>query len=388
MNGLGDDPQSSHQRGAAQRRTSLFQSTKSRSSPTMLVQGATDARVMRNESNQIRAAVVPSRDRRRWPPIPSRYGTWPRALTFRECLRHAPRTLSERRLGITYALIAYGMWGLLPLYLKALKAVPLLEVVSHRILWSAALLVLVGLATRQLSWLQQLRERPRLIWTLLACAAALSVNWLVFIWAVSVGRVVDGSLGYFINPLVSVVLAVVVLKERLRPLQWAAVGVAALGVLWLTVLAGQLPWIGLALASSFGLYGLLRKTAAMDSLGGLTLETLLLLPVAGGYLLSLASSGQSSWSSAPGMPALLIAAGPLTALPLLSFVAGARRIPLSLVGILQYLGPTLQLLLGVAVFHEPLPTAKLVGFGFIWLAVALYTIEGAMLGGPARGRSA
>jgi chloramphenicol-sensitive protein RarD len=298
---------------------------------------------------------------------------------------HARLTLSQRRLGITYALVAYGIWGLLPLYLKALKAVPLLEIVSHRILWSAVLLVVVGLATRQLSWLSQLRERPRLVLTLLACAAALSINWLVFIWAVSVGRVVDGSLGYFINPLVSVVLAVVVLKERLRPLQWAAVGVAAFGVLWLTVLAGQLPWIGLALASSFGLYGLLRKTAAIDSLGGLTLETLLLLPLAGGYLLSLSSSGHSSWSSTPSMPWLLVAAGPLTAVPLLSFVAGARRIPLSLVGILQYLGPTLQLLLGVAVFHEPLPAPKLIGFGLIWLAVALYTVEGAMLAGSASG---
>jgi chloramphenicol-sensitive protein RarD len=296
--------------------------------------------------------------------------------------------LSQRRLGIIYALVAYGIWGLLPLYLKALKAVPLLEVVSHRILWSAVLLVVVGLATRQLSWLKRVRERPRLLLTLLACAAALSVNWLVFIWAVSVGRVVDGSLGYFINPLVSVVLAVVVLKERLRPLQWAAVGVAALGVLWLTVLAGQLPWIGLALASSFGLYGLLRKTAAIDSLGGLTLETLLLLPIAGGYLLSLAGGGHSSWSREPSVPWLLIAAGPLTAVPLLSFVAGARRIPLSLVGILQYLGPTLQLLLGVAVFHEPLPAPKLIGFGLIWLAVALYTVEGAMLAGSASGRPA
>lgn len=298
------------------------------------------------------------------------------------------RLLSQRRLGIIYALIAYCSWGLLPLYLKALKAVSLLEIVSHRILWSAVLLVVVGLATRQLSWISQLRERPRLLWTLLASAAALSVNWLVFIWAVSVGRVVDGSLGYFINPLVSVVLAVVVLKERLRPLQWAAVGVAAFGVLWLTVLAGQLPWIGLALASCFGLYGLLRKTAAIESLGGLTLETLLLLPIAGGYLLWLAGSGHSSWNSAPATPWLLVAAGPLTAVPLLSFVAGARRIPLSLVGILQYLGPSLQLLLGVAVFRESLPVPKLIGFGFIWLAVALYTVEGAMLARTTSGRPA
>jgi chloramphenicol-sensitive protein RarD len=298
-------------------------------------------------------------------------------------------TLTQRRLGITYALIAYGIWGLLPLYLKALSAVPPLQVVAHRIVWSALLLVVVVVATNQLSWLRQLRERPRIVWTFLASAAALSVNWLVYIWAVSVGRLVDGSLGYFINPLLSVVLAVVVLKERLRPLQWAAVGVAALGVLWLTVLAGELPWIGLTVATSFGLYGLLRKTAAIDSLGGLTLETLLLLPAAVGYLWFVSSTGHGVWADGGGVVwALLVAAGPITALPLLSFAAGARRIPLSLLGILQYLGPTLQLLLGVLVFGEALPPAKLLGFGFIWLAVALYTLEGAMLAPPARGRPA
>jgi chloramphenicol-sensitive protein RarD len=288
--------------------------------------------------------------------------------------------LSQRRLGITYALIAYAIWGLLPLYLKALRAVPPLEVVSHRIVWAAALLAVFVVSTQQLGWVRQLRERPRIAWTFMASAAALSVNWLVYIWAVSVGRVVDASLGYFINPLLSVVLAVVVLKERLRPWQWAAVGLAGLGVVWLTLLAGQLPWIGLVLAASFGTYGLLRKTAAIDSLGGLTLETLLLLPLAGAYLLTLSATGQGSWATADvSLRTLLVAAGPITALPLLSFAAGARRIPLSLVGILQYLGPTLQLGLGVLVFHEPLPLAKLLGFSLIWLAVAAYTLEGAML---------
>lgn len=295
--------------------------------------------------------------------------------------------MSQRRLGITYALIAYASWGLLPLYLKALRAVPPLELVAHRIVWAAALLVLFVVGTSQLGWLQQLRERPRIVWTFLASAAALSVNWLVYIWAVSVGRVVDASLGYFINPLLSVVLAVVVLKERLRTLQWAAVGLAGVGVVWLTVLAGQLPWIGLTLAVSFGTYGLLRKTAAIDSLGGLTLETLLLLPLAGGFLLTLAISGRDSWSGGGlSLRSLLVAAGPITALPLLAFAAGARRIPLSLVGILQYLGPSLQLGLGVLVFHEPLPLRKLLGFALIWLAVAAYTVEGAMLAPRATGR--
>jgi chloramphenicol-sensitive protein RarD len=213
----------------------------------------------------------------------------------------------------------------------------------------------------------------------MASALALSINWLVYIWAVGQGRVVDASLGYFINPLFSVVLAVVILKERLRALQWAAVTVAAGGVLWLALLVGQLPWIGLALACSFGTYGLLRKIASIDAVGGLAVETLLLLPLAALYLLSLARSGHGAWAVAPlALRSLLVAAGPITAVPLLCFAAGARRIPLSLLGILQYLGPSLQLALGVFVFHEHLPVAKLAGFALIWLALVLYAVEGAV----------
>ncbi len=287
--------------------------------------------------------------------------------------------MSQRRLGITYALIAYGIWGVLPLYLKALHPVPPLEIVAHRIVWSAALLIVVVAVSRKRDFIAQLRERPRIIGTFLASALALSVNWLVYIWAVGQGRIVDASLGYFINPLFTVVLGVAILKERLRALQWAAIAVAAAGVLWLALLVGQVPWIGLTLAASFGTYGLLRKTASIDALGGLTLETLLLLPVAGLYLLSRSSSGHGSWAVAPlPLRTLLVAAGPITAVPLLCFAAGARRIPLSLVGILQYLGPSLQLGLGVFVFHEPLPSVKLAGFALIWLALALYATEGAV----------
>ena len=302
-------------------------------------------------------------------------------LTILEAVRH-DSSVSQRRLGITFALIAYGIWGLLPLYLKALASVNAFEVVSHRIVWAAAFLLALLVVTKQYGWVKTLREQPRSVLTFLCSAAVLSINWITYIWAVAVGRVVDASLGYFISPLLSVVLAVVVLKERLRPLQWAAVSVAGAGVVWLTVLAGQLPWIGLVLAVSFGLYGLLRKTARIDALGGLTLETLLLLPVAGAYLLWAPNGG--AWHGAqPSLRLLLIAAGPITAVPLLAFAAGARRIPLSLVGILQYLGPTLQLLLGVLVFREQLPPAKLLGFALIWLAVALYTLEGVMLRRPA-----
>lgn len=284
--------------------------------------------------------------------------------------------MSQRRLGILYALLAYGIWGVLPLYLKALHAVPPLQVVAHRIAWSALLLVVVVALTRKLEFVAQVRQRPRILLTFLASALGLSVNWLVYIWAVGQGRVVDASLGYFINPLFSVVLAVVVLKERLRAAQWAAVALAGVGVLWLTVLVGQLPWIGLTLAASFGMYGLLRKTASVDALGGLTLETLLLLPPSLLYLLSVSASGHSAWASADvSLRSLLVAAGPITALPLVSFAAGARRIPLSLVGILQYLGPTLQLALGVFVFHERMSVAKLAGFALIWLGLVVYASE-------------
>jgi chloramphenicol-sensitive protein RarD len=285
--------------------------------------------------------------------------------------------LSQRNLGVVYALIAYGIWGVLPLYLKALQGVPPLQIVAHRIVWAALLLVLVLALTRQWGWLRQLRERPRIVATFVASSAALSINWLTYVWGVTVGRVVDVSLGYFINPLFSVVLAVLVLKERLRAGQWVAVALAGVGVLWLTLQAGQLPWIGLILAVSFGIYGLLRKTASIDSLGGLTLETWLLFPLAFGYLTHLELTGHGAWADAgPPQTALLVAAGPITAIPLLAFAAGARRIPLSLVGILQYLGPTLQLALGVWVFHEPLPAPKLFGFALIWAALVLYTIEG------------
>jgi chloramphenicol-sensitive protein RarD len=290
---------------------------------------------------------------------------------------HALRPLSQRRLGILYSLTAYGIWGLIPLYFRAVRTVSPFEVLSHRIVWSFVLLLVILSGSRQFAWLGRLRERPRIVGSFLLSAALLSINWFVYISAVIGGRVVDASLGYFINPLLSVVLAVVFLKERLRLLQWVSVGIAALGVLWLTILVGQLPWIGITLATSFGLYGLMRKTAALDALVGLALETTLLLPAALAYLYWLARTGAGAWSEATlSLKWLLVAGGPITAVPLLCFAAGARRIPLSLVGILQYLGPTLQLLLGVCLFHEAFGAGKMAGFSLIWGAVLLFSIEG------------
>jgi chloramphenicol-sensitive protein RarD len=284
---------------------------------------------------------------------------------------------AEHRLGVLYALMSYCIWGLMPLYLHMLIAVPPIEVVSHRIIWSFVLLIAVTVLRRDYSWIALLRTRPRVGWSFVVSAGLLSINWFVYIWAVGAGRVVDASFGYFINPLVSVLLAVLVLKEKLRAGQWASLSLAAAGVLWLGVAAGQPPWIGLTLAFSFGFYGLLRKLAPLDALAGLSLETAFLLPAAAGYLLWHTFEGTNSWSTnSVRLNLLLMAAGPITAGPLLGFAAGVRRIPLSHLGIIQYLGPSLQLLVGVWVFHEPFTSLKFIGFALIWLSVLAYSVEG------------
>lgn len=281
------------------------------------------------------------------------------------------------QLGIVYAALAYFCWGLLPLYLHALKAVPSFEILMHRMVWSLVFLIGVLAVRKHWSWLGAAVRDVRVLGRFAASATTLSINWFLYIWSVNNGHVVDASLGYFINPLVNVMFGFFLLHERLRPAQWASIGLAAVGVLWLTVQAGQLPWIGLALALSFGTYGLLRKTASLGALEGLSLETMLLTPFAIAYLFWLAAHGQSGFvNSDGGMKAMLIAAGPITAVPLLLFAAGARRIPMSLLGLLQYIGPTLQMALGVFLWHEPFNQGKLVGFALIWAALACYTAEG------------
>ncbi|WP_269532537.1 EamA family transporter RarD [Chitinimonas sp. BJYL2] len=281
------------------------------------------------------------------------------------------------RTGIIYAASAYFIWGLLPLYLKALSEVPAAEILMHRMIWSLCFLLVVLAVRRQWQWLKPALGDPNVMWRFIASATVLSINWFLYIWAVNSGRVVDASLGYFINPLVNVMFGYFLLKERLRLSQWSAIAVAAIGVLWLTVQAGQLPWIGLMLAASFGTYGLLRKTAPLGALEGLSLETLLLTPFALAYIGWLASQGQSGFMNGSSLTqALLIAAGPITAIPLLLFAAGARRIPMTLLGLLQYIGPTLQMGLGVFLWHEPFSQTKFIGFALIWSALAIYTLEG------------
>lgn len=283
----------------------------------------------------------------------------------------ADQRARERRLGLAAGTAAYGLWGLFPIYFKALAAVPALEILAHRIVW--ALLLLLFLVRRRGQGLQ-VREalRGRRLGILAASGLAIALNWLVYIWSVLTGRILESSLGYFLTPLVSVLLGVIVLGERLaRPLVVAAV-LAAAGVGVVTLQAGRLPWIALALAALFGCYGLLRKVAPVGAMVGLTVETLLLLPLALGYL---------AWSHAAGRIAflaggrsrdvLLVLSGPLTALPLLLFVGAARRLPLSTLGFLQYLSPTLQLLLAVYLYGEPLTPARLLAFLLIWAGLAI-----------------
>jgi chloramphenicol-sensitive protein RarD len=253
---------------------------------------------------------------------------------------------------------------------------PALEVVLHRSVWSLVFLLAVLAWQGRWEWLRELVRQPRRLGKFTLSALLLSGNWLVYVYAVQTGQVVEASLGYFINPLVSVMLGVLVLRERLRPVQWAAVALAAGGVCWLTWQTGRLPWIALVLAASFGLYGLMRKTASLGALEGLAIETLLLAPV---VVPALAwwtwSHGGALAQGDLALDGWLLFSGPLTAVPLLLFAAGARRLPLSTVGLLQYLAPTIQLLLGVWAFHEPFGASRLVGFAFIWSALALISAE-------------
>ncbi|MBB3117185.1 EamA family transporter RarD [Pseudoduganella violacea] len=280
--------------------------------------------------------------------------------------------------GILYAVLAFLCWGLFPLYFHALGTMPAMEILAHRMLWSLVFLLIVLLLRRQWSWLGAVLRQPKVLASFIASSLLLSANWFVYIWAVNNGHVIDASLGYFINPLFNVLLGLLVLKETLRRGQWLAIGVAASGVLWLTWQAGQLPWIALLLGISFGGYGLLRKTAALAALEGLSFETLLLFPLAAGYVIWLTLHGANTFlnTDSSAMRWLLAAAGPITAIPLLLFAAGARRIPLSVLGMLQYISPTMQMLLGMFVFHEAFSSERLAGFCVIWSALALYMAEG------------
>ena len=278
--------------------------------------------------------------------------------------------------GILYALGAYITWGLFPFYWKLLAGVPALQLVGHRILWSFITLIGILLMARQWKGIQKALNRRVLIIYSVA-AVLIAINWLTYVWAVGQGFIIETSLGYFISPLLSVLLGVIFLRERLRPLQWLPIGLATLGVLYLTLAYGSLPWVALTLAVSFGFYGLVKKNAPLDSLPGLTMETGILFLPALGFLLYSEFSGTGAFlHTTPLLNLMLLGAGPVTILPLLLFASAAKRIPLTMIGVLQYVNPTIQFLLGTFVYKEPFDHHRLIGFGIVWLALILFALEG------------
>jgi len=272
---------------------------------------------------------------------------------------------------------SFVVWGLFPLYWHQLRQVPAPQIVAHRVVWCGVLVVGYLLLRERGGWLRLALSRPRVPLMLGASSILISCNWGLYIWAVNSGHVVEASLGYFINPLVNVLLGVLLLKERLNPAQRAAVACAALGVAWLSWQLGAPPWVALSLALSFGCYGLIRKIAAVEAIPGLGVESVFLFLPALAYLLWTGWQGTGAFGHLPLLQdALLVAGGAVTALPLIGFAYGARLIPYSLVGIIQYVGPTLQLLTGVFLFAEPFTRTQALGFGLIWAALAIYAADG------------
>ncbi len=278
--------------------------------------------------------------------------------------------------GIWNGIAAYTLWGLFPLYWKLLHQVPALQVIGHRIGWSFILLVVVILLTKQWKDFRSVALVPRTLGIYSVAAILLTVNWLVYVWGVNAGFIVETSLGYFINPLFSVLLGVIFLHERLRPVQWVPVALAAAGVTYLTVVYGRLPGIALTLAFSFGFYGFVKKLTPLGSLYGLTLETGIAFPFALIYLAFVQWDGTGAFlHEGTLVTILLIGAGAVTTIPLLMFASAARQIPLTVVGLLQYITPTMQFLLGVFVYKEPFSHTQLIGFGIVWVALIIFWIE-------------
>jgi chloramphenicol-sensitive protein RarD len=280
--------------------------------------------------------------------------------------------LTERRIGLLHGVLAYGLWGVVAAYWKLLAHVDAVELLAHRALWGLATFAVLVAIARQLGAVGAALRDPRTLATMTLSGALLAVNWGVFVWATVSGHLLDASLGYFINPLLSVALGTLVLRERLRGLQWLAIGLAAIGVAILTWRAGRVPWVALVLASTFGLYGLVRKTAKVDALVGSTVETLLMAPIAAVYLAVV----PGTFGDAGGATQILVAGtGVITAVPLVLFTSAARRLPLSTIGFLQYLAPTGQFLLAALAYREPVPLDRLLAFTVIWAGLAVFSFD-------------
>ena len=277
--------------------------------------------------------------------------------------------MSKYKIGLVYGFLAYILWGLFPLYWPLLKPASALEIVSHRAAWTSIFCLIVLAFQSQLRHMFSLMFTKRVFFRLVAASALISINWLVYIWATNHGHVVEAALGYYINPLIIIAFGVLLLKEKMRKLQWFAVALGALGVIVLTFDYGRLPWIALTLALSWGSYGLIKKQLNLGAVEGLAIETLISFIPYAGYLIYLASRGEGQWGHKPSLTLLLTAAGAVTAIPLLLFNGSATRLPYSTIGLLQYITPTLQFSIGVWVNHESMPAARWFGFLIIWGAL-------------------
>ena len=285
--------------------------------------------------------------------------------------------MNKQKLGLVYGVSAYVLWGLFPLYWPLLQPANPLEIVSHRAVWTMIFCIIVLAVTHALKSTLATFKRPKVAVKLLTTTILISINWLVYIWATNNGHVVEASLGYYINPLIIIAFGVILLKEKMRWLQWAAVSIATVGVIILTVDYGRLPWVALALALSWGTYGLVKKQLGLGALEGLAIETMISFIPYCGYLIFIGAKGDGQFGHGVGLTTLLMSAGAITAIPLLLFNGSTNRLPYSTIGLLQYITPTLQFSIGVWVNHEAMPTARWVGFIFIWLA--LMTLAGDLI---------
>jgi len=284
--------------------------------------------------------------------------------------------VSELKRGYLFGIAAYCLWGFFPLYIRMLRPAGAVEILAHRVVWSVVFVALLLTVVRRWPFLRQLARRPGKLAGITLAAALIAVNWGMYIFGVNSERVVETALGYFIGPLVMVLLGVVALRERLNPAQWTAVGIGTVAVAVLTIDYGRLPYIALTLAASFGAYSLVKKRLALPAAEGLLVESAVLAPPALAYLAWLTTRGDSTFGQGAGHTALLVLAGAATAIPLLLFAGAANRIPMTGIGILQYIAPILQLGCGVLIFHEPMPPARLAGFALVWLALIVFTVDG------------